>query len=120
MKLCFFLLLSFLLLSEAYQRDDCERICLSNHMDVCYDDFQYLRRDDLIPNDVYVIGEGSCRDNYSKSCLSCVKRPQTFVCGSDNRTYINICELMCVAETNYGKLIPLVFIYTGKCREIQY
>lgn len=119
----FVLLASLLVLvSTAHHKCDtgcaeCKTICMSNGNDMCYDDYEYLRQHDMLPQNVYVLGYGSCSSDYSLSCVCCQEHPIDYVCGSDNRTYKNLCELLCVSKTNYGKLIPLVLMHVGKCRE---
>ena len=99
-----------------HQCKECEPLCLSNGNDVCYDDYLYLRKNGMLPPNVHIIGYGSCSDDYSLSCICCQDQPISYVCGSDNVTYRNLCELLCVSKTNYGKLLPLVLQYIGKCR----
>lgn len=99
------------------QCEECKLLCLSNGTDVCYDDYLYLRKHGMIPPNVHVIGYGSCSNDYSLACICCQDNPISYVCGSDLHTYRNLCELLCVSKTNYGKLIPLVVKHIGKCRE---
>lgn len=122
MKLFLLVLFGLLAVANAEQCEhsqcvECKLLCLSNGNDVCYSDYEYLRQHGLIPTNVFIIGYGSCEIDYSLGCICCQDQPIHYVCGSDNRTYKNVCELLCVSKTNYGKLLPLTLLHMGKCRE---
>jgi len=122
MKFLVLFLLSLAVVANAEQCEhnecvECKLLCLSNGNDVCYADYEYLRQHEMLPPNVHIIGYGSCSNDYSLSCVCCQDQLISYVCGSDNRTYRNLCELLCVSKTNYGKLIQLVLLHLGKCRE---
>jgi hypothetical protein len=104
--------------NQCKQCVECKTVCLSNGSDICYDDYEYMRQHGIISANVKIIGHGSCRHDYSSSCICCHDNPISYVCGTDNRTYTNLCELLCVSsKTNYGKLIQLVLLHLGACHE---
>lgn len=37
------------------------------------------------------------------------------ICGSDNHTYSNNCEFICVAESKWGKTLNLFLMHYGRC-----
>jgi hypothetical protein len=95
----------------------CDSVCLSTRVTLCFDDFMYLKEHNQWPKDVYIIGNGDCSVNFSKECLCCYEYPHSVVCGTDDITYYNICELKCVAQTNYGYFAHLQLAYMGPCRD---
>jgi len=101
---------------DSYYCKECEYICLSNGNSICYDEYQTLKSTNSLPPEIFVIGNGKCTDDYDRKCICCAQRPQQTVCGTDNKTYRNVCELTCVAETNYGILNNLRLQYFGHCR----
>jgi hypothetical protein len=96
--------------------EPCETICLSNGLTLCYSEYEYLKEQQKISPDVYILNRGDCHLNYSSKCLCCLEYPQNPVCGTDSVTYHNVCELVCVAKTNYGLLNHLGLLHMGPCR----
>jgi len=108
------LLMLFVVAATSEKCDDCERcemVCLSSGESACYEEFSQRPTSDII-----VIGKGDCANKYTRKCYCCFNSLSYPVCGSDNKTYYNYCELRCVSETNYGKLIKLNMTHIGHCR----
>lgn len=96
---------------------DCDVVCLNTHKTICYQDFIYLKNMGKLLNNEHIIGKGNCNEKYKQECICCGEQEQSLVCGTDRQTYYNLCELRCVAETNYGKLSNLEFSNFGPCRQ---
>lgn len=97
--------------------EDCNMICLSSGVSMCYDNYQNLLNQGLVPTNIEVVGVGDCNIKFSEDCLCCYSRPKSYVCGTDNNTYFNLCELECVSNTNYGKLSKLQLLHFSPCSQ---
>lgn len=102
---------------QKHRECPCELICLSSGRTMCLVDYKYMRDNGVISHLETIIGRGSCLDSYSEECLCCSKQPVQWVCGTDHKSYRNLCELRCVASTNYGILQYLKFDHYGLCTE---
>lgn len=103
---------------KCHTQDNCEchPVCLSTRDTICYEDFIYLKNNGKIPHSVYIIGKGDCKERYKVDCICCSEQEHVPVCGTDHQDYLNLCELRCVAGTNYGQLNNLEFAHFGYCR----
>lgn len=112
------LFVTYGLAHECHIKNNCEchPICLNTNITICYDDYIYLKNHGKIERSVYIVGKGDCSENYKQECICCSDQTHIPVCGTDNRVYLNLCELRCVADTNYGKINNLDFAHFGYCR----